>query len=103
MGSLPLPDDDEIVRTWKQLGNNNSATARYYGVNESAIRKRVTRATGRKPNQYKRLPATGKALHEELLREGTDQYAVGRLARRYGVKPQTVRAALRRYFTKNDF
>jgi transposase-like protein len=103
MGLVPLPADDEVVRVWREHGKNNSATARALGVNESSIRKCVARATGRKPQVYKRLPVGGKALHEELLKEGTDRYAVGRLARRYGVKPQTVRAALRRYFSKSDF
>lgn len=103
MGLVPLPSDDEIVAVWRRYNQNNSATARHFGVNESSIRKRVARATGKRPNRYKRLPAAGRALHEELLKEGTDRYAVGRLARRYGVKPQSVRAALRRYYTKNEF
>lgn len=103
MGLVPLPSDDEVVAVWRKHDQNNSATARYFGVNESSIRKRVARATGKAPNRYTRLPAAGRALHEELLKEGTDRYAVGRLARRYGVKPQSVRAALRRYFAKNEF
>lgn len=91
MGLVPLPGDAEVVKAWREHGKNNSATARYFGVNESTIRKVVARATGKEPRSYKRLPAAGRALHEALLAEGTDRGAVGRLARRYGVKPQSVR------------
>lgn len=101
MGLVPLPGDDEVVKAWREHGQNNSRTARYFGVNESAIRKVIARATGRPPKKYKKLPAAGRELHEALLAEGTDRWAVGRLARRYGVKPQSVRAALRRYFDRN--
>lgn len=102
MGLVPLPSDDDVVKAWREHNKNNSATARHFGVNESTIRKAVARATGRQPGAYKRLPAAGRELHEALLAEGTDRWAVGRLARRYGVKPQSVRAALRRYFERTQ-
>lgn len=102
MGLVPLPADDVVVKTWRNHGNNNSATARALGVNESTIRKAIVRATGRKPRPYKRLPLAGAQLYGAFLKEGGDCHSVGRLAKRYGVKPQSVRAALRRYLDRVD-
>lgn len=102
MGLVPLPSDDEVVKAWRKHGQNNSATARELGVNESTIRKVVIRATGRKPRQYKRLPLQGAQLYGAFLKEGGDCHSVGRLAKRFGVKPQSVRAAMRRYLDKVD-
>lgn len=102
MGLVPLPSDDEVVKTWRDYDKNNSRTARYYGVNESTIRKVVVRATGLKPRAYKRLPLAGAQLYGAYLKEGGDCHSVGRLARSYGVKPQSVRAALRRYLDRVD-
>lgn len=102
MGLVPLPSDDEVVKAWRDHDKNNSATARHFGVNESTIRKAVQRATGRKPAPYKRLPLAGVALYDAFLKEGGDSGAAGRLARSYGVKAQSVRAALRRYLDRVD-
>jgi len=102
MGLVPLPSDDEVVKAWRNHDKNNSRTAKYFGVNESTIRKVVQRATGRTPRPYKRLPLGGAALYGAFLKEGGDCHSVGRLARSYGVKPQSVRAALRRYLDRVD-
>jgi transposase-like protein len=102
MGLIPLPSDDEVVKAWREHDQNNSRTARHFGVNESTIRKVVARATGRAPRTYKRLPLAGAGLYGAFLKEGGDCHSVGRLARSYGVKPQSVRAALRRYLDKQD-
>jgi transposase-like protein len=101
MGLIPLPSDDDVVKAWREHGKNNSATARSLGVNESTIRKVLLR-TGHKPRPYKRLPLAGAQLYGAYLKEGGDCHSVGRLARRFGVKPQSVRAALRRYLDKVD-
>jgi transposase-like protein len=102
MGLIPLPSDDEVVKAWREHDKNNSATARHFGVNESTIRKAVTRETGRKPRAYRRLPLAGQALYGAFLKEGGDRGAASRLARSYGVKPQSVSAALRRYLDRVD-
>ena len=101
MGLVPLPSDDDVVKAWREHGKNNSATARSLGVNESTIRKVLLR-TGHKPRAYRRLPLAGAQLYGAYLKEGGDCHSVGRLARRFGVKPQSVRAALRRYLDKVD-
>jgi transposase-like protein len=101
MGLVPLPSDDEVVKAWREHGKNNSATARFFGVNESTIRKVLLR-NGHKPRTYKRLPLAGAQLYGAFLKEGGDCHSVGRLARSYGVKPQSVRAALRRYLDRVD-
>lgn len=101
MGLVPLPSDDDVVKAWREHGKNNSATARSLGVNESTIRKVLLR-NGRKPRPYKRLPLAGAQLYGAYLKEGGDCHSVGRMAKRFGVKPQSVRAALRRYLDKVD-
>jgi transposase-like protein len=101
MGLVPLPTDDEVVKAWREHGKNSSATARALGVNESTIRKVLLR-NGYKPRQYKRLPLQGAQLYGAYLKEGGDCHSVGRLARRFGVKPQSVRAAMRRYLDRVD-
>jgi len=101
MGLIPLPSDDEVVKAWREHGQNNSRTARHFGVNESTIRKVLLRK-GHKPRPYKRLPLAGAQLYGAFLKEGGDCHSVGRLARSYGVKPQSVRAALRRYLDRVD-
>ena len=101
MGLVPLPSDDEVVKAWREHDKNNSRTARHFGVNESTIRKVLLR-TGYKPRTYKRLPLAGAQLYGAFLKEGGDCHSVGRLARSYGVKPQSVRAALRRYLDRVD-
>lgn len=101
MGLVPLPSDDDVVKAWREHGKNNSATARSLGVNESTIRKVLLR-NGHKPRPYKRLPLAGAQLYGAYLKEGGDCHSVGRMAKRFGVKPQSVRAALRRYLDKVD-
>jgi hypothetical protein len=100
MGLVPLPSDDEVVKAWRRHDQNNTRTARALGVNESTIRKAVQRATGRKPRSYKRLPVGGRELYAEWLKDGAERSSVGRLAARYGVKPQTIRASMTRWLKR---
>jgi len=102
MGLIPLPTDDQVVEAWRRHGQNNTRTAKELGVNESAVRKAIMRATGRMPRAYNRLPLTGAQLYGAFLKEGADRGAMTRLARRWDAKPQTVSAAIRRYLNKVD-
>jgi hypothetical protein len=96
---VALPKDDaQLHEAWLAHGSNNAKTAEHFGVQESAVRKRMYRYAGVTPRPYTRLPLAGKALLDAWVNEGADRNAAGRLATIHGVKAQSIRAALRRYF-----
>lgn len=94
--------DSDIVKTWRGHGENSSAAARSLGLNEWIVRGALTRESARKPRAYNRLPLAGEELYRAYLAEGGDRHSARRLAERFRAKPQSVRAALRRYLDKQE-
>jgi transposase-like protein len=96
--------DQEIVVLWDLLGRNYSAVAREYNCNEASVRKRIQRhfGAGAPLTDYRMLPIPVEQLYREWLQLGAKYGAGVKLAQRYGVRPDTVRRAIRRYRERNS-
>jgi transposase len=98
-----LPKDDaDLYELWLENGQSNTKVAELFGTHESAVRRRVYRYAGIEPRPYKKMPMAGRELYEAWLKAGGDSHAAGILAARWGVKSQSLRAAMRRYLNTLD-
>ena len=98
-----LPKDDaDLYKLWLENDQSNTKVAEMFGVTESAVRWRIYRYAGIEPRPYKKMPLAGRELHEAWLMAGGDSHAAGILAARWGVKAQSLRAAMRRYLNTVD-